>query len=139
MKIISQPNVVEKIRDYPEQIREKLLFLRQLILKTALEMDGIGRIEESLKWGQPSYRSKRGSTIRIDRVSAESDQYAVYFHCQTSLVETFRELYAEQFNYDGKRAILFSTDDEIPIPELKHCIALALNYHRVKHLPLLGA
>jgi len=28
--------------------------------------------------------------------------------------------------------------DKIPLVALKHCIALSLNYHRIKHLPLLG-
>ena len=48
--------------------------------------------------GQPSYltpETKSGSTIRIDQVKAAAGQYAVYFHCQTDLVETFRELYPE--------------------------------------------
>jgi len=57
--------------------------------------------------GQPSYltaESKSGSTIRIDQVKAEAGQYAVYFHCQTDLVETFRELYPE-LSYSGNRAI----------------------------------
>ena len=34
--------------------------------------------------GDPS-----GSTIRIDQVKSAAGQYAVYFHCQTDLVETF--------------------------------------------------
>ena len=37
------------------------------------------------------------------------------------------------------RAIVFGETDEFPVDELKHCISLALTYHRVKHLPLLGA
>ena len=47
--------------------------------------------------------SKSGSTIRIDQVKAEAGQYAVYFHCQTDLVETFRELYPE-LRYGGNRS-----------------------------------
>ena len=36
------------------------------------------------------------------------------------------------------RAIVFDETDELPVDELKYCILLALRYHRVKHLPLLG-
>ena len=33
---------------------------------------------------------------------------------------------------------MFGETDELPVNELKHCISLALTYHRVKRLPLLG-
>ena len=81
---------------YPKPLKPKLLALRRLILDTARTTKGVGALEETLKWGQPSYltpETKSGSTIRIDQVKSGADQYAVYFHCQTNLVETFRELY----------------------------------------------
>jgi hypothetical protein len=37
------------------------------------------------------------------------------------------------------RAIVFNVTDEIPVSELKHCVSLALTYHRIKHLPMLGS
>lgn len=120
-------------------MRERLLFLRQLILETASELETVGAIEETLKWGEPSYVSKTGSTIRIDWKASFPGQYAMYFHCKTRLVGTFKELYRDQFQFEGNRAILFNEQEQIPINELKHCIALALTYHRIKHLPMLGA
>ncbi|WP_158560370.1 hypothetical protein [Paenibacillus contaminans] len=42
------------------------------------------------------------------------------------------------FNYEGNRAIVFAEIDEIPVVELKQCIALALTYHTRKHQPMLG-
>jgi hypothetical protein len=63
----------------------------------------------------------------------------MYFHCKTKLVDTFRELYNDTFNFSGNRAIIFSKNDKIPVDELKYCIYLSLTYHRRKHLPLLGA
>ena len=65
--------------------------------------------------------------------------YAMYFNCNTSLVDTFKELYGDLFNFEGNRAIVFNETDELVVNELKHCISLALTYHRVKRLPLLGA
>jgi len=93
---------------------------------------GVGALQETLKWGQPSYLTtgtKSGSTIRIDRVKSAANQYAVYFHCQTDLVETFRELYPSQLRYGGNRSILLNAAEDIPEPELRHCVALALTYH----------
>jgi hypothetical protein len=53
----------------------------------------------------------------------------MFFHCQTSLVATFRELYPDSFAFQGNRALVFALADEVPEDALKHCIALALTYH----------
>ena len=122
-------------RAYPAVLREKLLFLRQLIFETALATDGVGKLEEALKWGQPSYLTAQtgsGTTIRIDRVKSARAQYALYVHCQTNLIATFRELYPSEFRFDGARSIVFDSNDAIAEPELHHCVALALTYHRNK-------
>ena len=77
---------------YPHPVKARLLALRRLIFDTAKTTNGVGALEEALKWGQPSYltaESKSGSTIRIDQVKAEAGGYALYFHCQTDLVEAF--------------------------------------------------
>jgi hypothetical protein len=127
----SGPAVEVVFESYPKPVKAKLLALRRLILDTAKSTKGVGLVEETLKWGQPSYltpETKSGSTIRIDQVKAEAGQYAVYFHCQTNLVETFRELYPE-LRYGGNRCILLNTDDKAPEAALRHCVALALTYH----------
>jgi Domain of unknown function (DU1801) len=119
-------------RAYPKPLKAKLLALRRLILDTASMTNGVGALQETLKWGQPSYltaETKSGSTIRIDRVKSADSQYAVYFHCQTDLVETFRQLYPTELSYGGNRSILLNADDEIPEAALRHCVALALTYH----------
>jgi hypothetical protein len=116
---------------YPKPVRTKLLALRKLILDTAKATKGVGAIEEAVRWGQPSYlttESKSGSTIRIDQVKAVPGQYAVYFHCQTNLVETFRDLYPD-LTYSGNRAILLDAKEKLPEVELRHCVGLALTYH----------
>jgi hypothetical protein len=125
------PAVAAVLDSYPKPVRSRLLALRRLILDTACKTEGVGRIEEALKWGQASYltsESKSGSTVRIDRVKSTDDQVAVYFHCQTNLVETFRELYPE-LSFGGNRAILLDADRKLPETELRHCVALALTYH----------
>jgi hypothetical protein len=116
---------------YPTPVKARLLALRRLIFDTADATEGVGALEETLKWGQPSYlttASKSGSTIRIDQVKAEAGQYAFYFHCQTDLVETFRQLYPE-LRYGGNRSILLDAGDKLPETALRHCVALALTYH----------
>ncbi|MDR0269780.1 DUF1801 domain-containing protein [Paenibacillus sp.] len=136
--MLYQAKVKEVFEQYPNHIQSRLLILRQLILDTAIEIEGVDYVDETLKWGEPSYITKKGSTIRIGWKQSNPDQYAMYFNCKTKLVETFKEVYRDLFNYEGNRAIVFAENDEIPVDELKHCIALALTYHNRKHLPMLG-
>jgi hypothetical protein len=131
----ADPAVQAAFDAYPKPLKSKLLALRRLILDTARNTEGVGAIEETLKWGQPSYltpETKSGSTIRIDAIKANAGQYAVYFHCQTNLVETFRELYPSEFSYGGNRCIILNAADDVPEPALRHCVALALTYHLKK-------
>ena len=115
--------------------------LRRLIFDTAKTIKGVGALQETLKWGQPSYlttETKSGSTIRIDRVKSAANQYAVYFHCQTDLVQTFRQMYPTELSFGGNRSILLDAEDEIPEPALRHCVALALAYHLRKRKRISG-
>lgn len=119
---------------YPKSIRTKLISLRQLIFTVAAETEGVGELEETLKWGQPSYlttQSKSGTTIRIDQDKSDPEQYAMYVHCQTTLVDSFKEMYGDQLRFEGNRSIVFNAADEIPKEALSHCIAMALTYHLV--------
>lgn len=126
------PAVDAVFNAYPKPVRIKLLALRRLIFETAQTTGGVGALQETLKWGQPSYltpQTNSGSTIRIDQVKSAAGRYAVYFHCQTNLVETFRELYPTQLRFEGNRSIVLDVKDALPRAELRHCVALALTYH----------
>lgn len=114
------------------------MHLRQLILDTASDTNEVKKLEETLSWSEPSYKTKTGSTIRMDWKQQQPDQYAMYFTCTTSLVDTFRKLYSSKLKFEDNRAIVFDLSEELPERELKHCISLALTYHKVKHLPMLG-
>lgn len=138
LKVESNPKVALVFKKYPEIVKQKLLFLRKLILETTSEIQEITTIEETLKWGEPSYLVKKGSTIRIDWKKQHPTQYAMYFKCTSKLVPTFRTVFKNKFKYEGNRAIIFNMNDSIPEVELKKCISAALNYHKVKTLPLLG-
>jgi len=137
--IHSNPKVEDVFKKYPKPFGKKLEYLRKLVLETAAEIESIDEIEETLKWREPSYLVKKGSTIRMDWKEKNPDQYAIYFKCTSKLVLTFQQVYGDIFSYEKTRAIVFKLEDEVPEKELKHCISLALTYHQVKHLPLLGA
>ena len=139
---VADPAVDAVFNAYPRPIKARLLALRRLIFDTARMTNGVGALQETLKWGQPSYltaETKSGSTIRIDQVKSAADQYAVYFHCQTDLVATFRELYPTELSYGGSRSILLNAEDDIPEAALRHCVALALTYHLNKRKAARGS
>ncbi len=138
VQLHSNPEVKTVFDRYPEAVRSKMEQLRALVLEVAEEVEQITALEETLKWGEPSYLTKKGSTLRMDWKPKTPDQYAMYFKCTSQLVPSFRKVYKDTFTFEGNRAIVFKLDEELPEAELKQCIKTTLTYHSVKHLPLLG-
>jgi hypothetical protein len=134
----TNPKVNEKFANYPDKIKGKMLYLRDLVVETAEETEGIDELEETLKWGEPSFVTKIGSTLRMDWKERSPDHYAMYFQCSSRLVDTFRIVFEHKFHFDGNRAIVFQLNQKIPELELKECIKASLTYHKVKHMMTLG-
>ncbi|MEZ9478480.1 DUF1801 domain-containing protein [Vibrio splendidus] len=124
--------------EYPDDVRERLEELRSLIFELSSDL-GLGDVEESLKWGEPSYSVKTGSPIRIDWKLKSPNNYYLFFNCQTKLIDTFRELHDGTLVFQGNRAIVLNLTEPIPKAPIKQCLELALTYQQRKHLPLLGA
>jgi hypothetical protein len=122
----------ETLNRYPPPLRTALKELRGLILETAKETEGVGVIEEALRWGQLSFitaESGSGSTVRIDALRDNPTKYAMFFHCQSGLIADFRNRYPGKMQFVGERSIEFSVGQALPVAELKHCVSLALTHH----------
>jgi hypothetical protein len=120
---------------YPKPVRDKLLSLRAMIFDVAKKTPSVGKLEEGLRWGQPSYLTSEtgsGSTIRIDQIGSGGRKYAMYFICTSGLVDEFKELYRDKMKFEGNRSIIFDVGDKLPEAALRHCISLALTYHQRK-------
>ena len=116
---------------HPPAVRLALLAVRKLIFDTAARTEGVGELEETLRWGQPSYltsATRSGSTVRIDGIKGDDARCAVHFICHTNLVERFRDLYGDRIRLDGNRTIVLDVRQPLPAEELGHCIAMALTY-----------
>lgn len=122
LQIHTNPEVTSVFNRYPATVRPKMLRLRALILEAAKELEDITQLEETLKWGEPSYLVKKGSTIRIDWKEKAPEQYAIYFKCTSQLVPAFKAVYSELFHFEKNRAIVFQMEEQIPEVELKNCI-----------------
>lgn len=121
--IDSQP-VKEKFDNYPGEVRPQMLQLRQLIIDTAEEIGTSATLEETLKWGEPSYFCQKGSTVRIDWKVSKPNKIAMYFHCRTKLIDTFRAIFKDELSFEGNRAIILDLKKDLPVQELKTCISL---------------
>ncbi len=138
LKITTTPEFEKKFAAYPDFIRDRLQYLRALVIEIAKEVPEITSLEETLKWGEPSFVTKNGSTLRIDWKERTPDQYAMYFQCSSRLVDTFRLVFDNKFHFEEKRAIIFQLNQKIPVTELKKCIKATLMYHKVKNDLTLG-
>lgn len=126
-----------KFDSYPLAAQQGLSEIRQLIFQIA-ESEMLGRVTEDLKWGQLSYSCRHGSPVRIDWNESNPDHASIFFHCQTKLVATFRELYSTEFSFNGNRELIIPLAHVSRSKPLSHCLSIALQYHQLKHLQLLG-
>ena len=128
----SNAAVAEVFATYAYAQKKKLNELRDIIYQVAATTDGVGAIDEVLRWQQPSYLTPEtgsGSTVRIDAIKDDPEKYAIYFHCQTGLVDHFKAIYPKTFKFEGNRALIFNVADALPEDELRYCVSLALTYH----------
>ncbi len=114
---------------FPALCVNNLKELRALILDVQDENPEIGELSEVLRWGQISYLTEQtgsGSMIRLG--VSKSGKPAMFFHCGTSLVETFRAQYTDVFDFEGNRALVVTGPLSESTGEIKHCVHQALTY-----------
>ena len=122
--------VADRFKAYPMEVQPQMLALRELVLQTAATTPKAGDIEETLKWGEPAYvcKNKAGSTVRMDWKPKSPANYALYFNCQTRLVENVRQMFPHDFQFEGNRALVLQLDQRLPQDAVAFCVAAALTY-----------
>lgn len=128
--------VADAFANIPAPARRSMLLVRERIFTVAQSNTGIGPLTETLKWSEPSYLPKKarvGTTVRLGYSSKRPDQWGVFVSCQTTLVDAYRGLFADELRFDGNRGILFGVDEKPPLDSLEVCIEMALTYHLTKH------
>lgn len=126
-------DVAAVFASFPPPAQAKLMEIRLMIYEVA-KSENVGPLNETLKWGQPSYLTapKIGSTVRLGWSEKNPDSVSAYFICTTHLVDRFREIYPNSFEFIANREIRFDLSAPLPEKELSHCLAMALTYHRNK-------
>lgn len=128
------PPVQAAFDTLPAAARGVLRDVRALVFDVARSLPHVGHLREELKWGQPSYRPDRdrvGSPFRLGVIEGANGALrpAVFFHCQTDLVERFRREHPGHFEFEGNRALVLGAKGEMPEESLRECVAAALTYH----------
>lgn len=135
MKKFSEPDVKRAFESLPSSHKPYAYQLRDLVWQVADDMDLGCEVVETLKWGEPSYlpaKPKIGSTLRIGQFD---DTYiALYFNCQTMLVENFRSMFGGDVEYSKNRAVLFNVTEPLPESIVKTCATRTFRYHLDKRL-----
>lgn len=122
------PAVKAALAGHDGDARAHILALRDLIYEVA-ETLPVGRIDESLKWGQPSYTTadiKAATPIRLG-VTKDGD-VAVLTHCQSTVMSDFRALAPQDMRFDGNRALLLDPAAPLPTEAIVPLIRAALTY-----------
>lgn len=120
-----------KFATYPEDARQILLTIRSWVFELANDKVKVGKIDESLKWGEPAWRPKSGSgtTIRADWKAKSPDQVMIFFDCKTDLIDRTRSLLSADLTCEGNRAIILPISPPIPEDAIKTALGWALSYH----------
>ena len=129
----TNPDVKAVVDDFPSNIRLIALSLRDLIFGVAADTPQAGRIEETLRWGQPSYLTpdtKSGSTLRIG--AAKCGGCAIFAHCATDIISTYAATFNDCERIEGNRAVIFQDVSEIVPDRLRLLIHHGLTYHLVR-------
>jgi len=128
------PEIREAFENYSPENRTVLKAARAMILRAADDNPDIGLLTETLKWGEPAYltqATKAGSTLRLGQTRQDS-RPALFVNCHTTLVDQFRQLYPDTFDYRDNRALVIPAKLNGKADALIHCIALTLTYHKRK-------
>ncbi len=121
---------IAKVFDgFEPEVGAALLGLRALVFAVAAEIDQVTGVEESLKWGQPSYspKPKTGTPIRLG--VTKSGAACLFVHCQTSLVADLEADNAHGLHTIDNRAVVLPKIGAEDHPGLPGFVRAALTYH----------
>ncbi|MGG7567648.1 DUF1801 domain-containing protein [Rhodovulum sp. DZ06] len=129
----ASPAVAAAFDAFPAPQRALLPALRAEVFAGAAADPRIGPLEETLKWGQPSWRPRSGAGTAL-RVGLPKTSplgpaaCALYVHCQTSVIEDVRPLLPPGLHIEGTRAVHLCAAAPPPPGALRPLILRALTY-----------
>ena len=114
--------------------QDHLWACRTLFHIIAAEAD-TGPLDETLKWGQPSWRPQKprtGATLRMDWAAKTPNRLSFYVDCKTDLAARMRDIYPDLPVNDGQRHLGIDLAQPLPEQALSHLAEMTFTYHRAK-------
>lgn len=138
MKLSTDPRFIETLQSFPDEVQGKMEVLRELVHEIAQEEELVTELEETLRWGEPTFISNVGTSLRMGWSDKRPDQYGLFVQCSSLVIPTIRAVHADALRYDKNRGVLFQNEEDLPLDLLRPMIHAALVYKKVKKLPMLG-
>lgn len=127
-----RPDVKAVYSTAPKKIKDNMLLIREYILEVAEEcIADVGAIEETIKWGVPGYLPKiknTGTTVRL-QWNEETEEYGLYFHCQSQVIKRIKKKYSDRLQYEDNRGVIFPFKKKPPKSIIKSCVKIAFTYY----------
>tara|TARA_R110002094_G_scaffold23868_14_gene36157 strand:- start:1518 stop:1952 length:435 start_codon:yes stop_codon:yes gene_type:complete len=126
--------LLSRISRWSEPAQQKLWHCRAMFHEIA-EKAGVGALDETLKWGQPSWRPTKprtGSTLRMDWNPKFPDRLSLFVDCKTDLAARMQTLYPDLPENDGQRHLAIDLYAPLPEQAITHLADMTFTYHRTK-------
>lgn len=107
-------HIEQVVTTWPDAAQRVYHLLRQIIFDTAAQNAQVARLSEDLKWGEPSFLTKTGTTLRIAWKPQAPEDIGLFVICRTDLLDQVRSLYPDAFRYEGTRALYLQLAAPIP-------------------------
>tara|TARA_R110002094_G_scaffold33089_2_gene45608 strand:+ start:2474 stop:2896 length:423 start_codon:yes stop_codon:yes gene_type:complete len=123
--------LLDHIATWSGPAQRRLWACRALFHDIARNRD-LGALDETLKWGQPSWRPRRprtGSTLRVGWDASDPSNLAFFVDCKTDLAARMHDIYPNLSGNDGRRRI--AVDLAAPFHEqaIAHLAEMTFSYH----------
>ncbi|WP_299725237.1 hypothetical protein [uncultured Tateyamaria sp.] len=122
--------VLQVIYNWPAWAADMALAVRAEWRQTATALD-LPPLDESLKWGEPAWRPRKGGTTLRMSWRGDADGLGVYMDCKTDLCARMQSDFPAAFRYAAPRALFLQPDAELPQDALRHLAKMAFRYKRV--------
>lgn len=111
------------VKDITAEQHAGLDYLRARISACA-DANGIA-LEESVKWGQPSFKAPSGTPVRIGL--PKSGGFGLFVSCSSTVIADYAAMFEGRF--DGNRGVLFESVAEAEGQPLEMLLTRAFRYH----------
>ena len=115
---------------------QQALWTCRTLFHDMAEQSGVGPLDETLKWQQPSWRPvkpRTGSTLRMGWTAGAPEVLSLFVDCKTDLAARMQQIYPDLPGNDGRREISLDLTRDLPTDPIAHLAQMTFTYHLAAH------